>query len=156
MTKTKFGMWGRFILLHRLPSIVEGSQGRQELKAGRNLEAGTKAEAKGKCAGWLAPLSLLSLVSYTLQDHPAQGWHLPRWAKPSASIVNQEDAPEACPQVTGTPRWREPGPAVSSSATSLLPPPSSQLGKVLPPPKIVTSICCTHGSLVRKNNDWWI
>lgn len=50
----------------------------------------------------LPPFSLLSLVPYTLQEHLTQGWHLPRWAETFASIVNQENAPEACPQVIRT------------------------------------------------------
>ena len=41
----------------------------QELKKGRNLEAGADSEAMVGAAYWLAPYGLLSLLSYRAQDH---------------------------------------------------------------------------------------
>ena len=64
-------------------------QSGQELKQGGNLEAGADAEAMEGAAYWLAPHSLLSLLSYNrtygesqgheLRDCPKQG---PRAKKP--------------------------------------------------------------------------
>lgn len=46
-------------------SITGRGQGRNK---GRNLQAGTQ-EARRSAAYWLAPHSLLSLISYTFQYH---------------------------------------------------------------------------------------
>ena len=47
---------------------------RQELKQGRNLEAGADVEATGNAACWLAPHGFLILLSNRIQDHqPGDG-----------------------------------------------------------------------------------
>ena len=38
-------------------------------------EAGTEVQAMQSAAYWLAPQGLLSLLSYTQNYLPAQGWH---------------------------------------------------------------------------------
>jgi hypothetical protein len=45
---------------------------REELKQGRNLEAGADIEAMESAAYWLAPHGLFSLLSYRTQDHMAR------------------------------------------------------------------------------------
>lgn len=45
-------------------------------------------------AYWIAPHSLVNLLSLTTQDHLPR--HLPSDLGPSTSITNQENTPQAC------------------------------------------------------------
>ena len=67
----------------------------QELKQGRNLEAGSNADPRSQksAAYWLAPSGLLSLLSYRTQDHqPRDGTTHNELGSPP-SITNLEKAP---------------------------------------------------------------
>ena len=69
-----------------------------EESQGRNLEAGADAEAMEEhcllaCSSWLAqPVFLYH------PGPPFEGWHHPPWlgSPPPMSIINQENAPQAC------------------------------------------------------------
>jgi hypothetical protein len=65
MTKSNLGRKGLFVLIVDSPPQRES----REESQGRKLEAGTEAKAWEDAADWLAPPYLLSLLSYTTQDH---------------------------------------------------------------------------------------
>ena len=52
--------------------IIEGEKSGQELKQGRNLEAGADSEAMGYAAYWLPPHGLLSLLSYRTHKYQSK------------------------------------------------------------------------------------
>lgn len=54
-------------MLRHTPSLSEI----RDRTEGENLGAGIETEAMGESAYWLSPHSLLSLNSYTIQDHLA-------------------------------------------------------------------------------------
>jgi hypothetical protein len=63
ITKSNFGR-KEFIL-----ASYHWENSGQELRQDRILEAGTVAEAIKGAAYWLAPYTMLSLLSYAIQDH---------------------------------------------------------------------------------------
>ena len=69
MTDSSLGRKGFMWITHPQSPSTEGSQGREGLKPGGNLEAGADAEAMEDAAYWLVPHGLLSLLSYRTQDH---------------------------------------------------------------------------------------
>ena len=67
--------------------IIYGSG--QELKQGRNLEAGAvAAEPMAGCCVWLVSPGLLSLPSYRTQDHQPRGGLTHNVLDPFPSIAN--------------------------------------------------------------------
>jgi hypothetical protein len=66
-------------------SVHYGRKLRQELKQGRNLEAGADAEAMEECCLLPCSCDLLSLFSYRTPDHQSGGWSHPQWT-PSSII----------------------------------------------------------------------
>ena len=70
----------------------------QELKQGRNLEAGADAEAVEGAAYWLASHGLLSLLSYRTQGHQPRVETTQNGLGLPPSITNYENALQACLQ----------------------------------------------------------
>ena len=64
---------------------------------GRNPEASTEAEVGG-ITYRLAPQGLFTLLSYTIQDFLRRCGTTHSGLGPPTLIINQENAPEACPQ----------------------------------------------------------
>ena len=74
-----------------LLSIIRGNQSAQELKQGRNLEAGVDAEAMEGTTYWLAQSTFLYIPGM-----PAQGWHHPQWAGFPSISPKEENALHTC------------------------------------------------------------
>ena len=63
---------------------------------GKNLEAGTEAENIRKCYSLTCHHGLLSLLSYTTQDHLSRGATNHSGLDPPASTINEENHPQGC------------------------------------------------------------
>ena len=75
----------------RLPyhTVPHGRKSGQELKQGRNPEAGADAEAmEGYCLLACSSWSLLSLLSYRIQEHQPSGGTTRKGLSTSLSITN--------------------------------------------------------------------
>ena len=73
---------GLFILHFPLMNYIDVKYKRksgQELKQGRNLEAGTL-----EVMGVMLLTGLLSFLCYRIQDYQPQNWHHLQWAGPSS------------------------------------------------------------------------
>jgi hypothetical protein len=79
-------MW----ITHPQSPSTEGSQGREGLKPGGNLEAGADAEAMEDAAYWLVPHGLLSLLSYRTQDHQPKHGTTHSGPGPPTSVTNKK------------------------------------------------------------------
>jgi hypothetical protein len=73
------------------PVLSSSMKGRVQ---GKNLEAGTGANLTGMLLTTLLPRFAQSAL-YTART-TAQGQHYPQWAWPLTSIINQENALQAC------------------------------------------------------------
>lgn len=67
--KSKLGEKGLFSSHFDISVHFHQRKSEQELKQGRDLEAGTCAEAMEEAAYWLTCLDLPNLLSYRTQDH---------------------------------------------------------------------------------------
>lgn len=65
-----------------------------------NLEAGPKQQPWRNIVHRLVPPGLLSLLSYTPQDHQLKGGTTPNGMEPLPAIINQENSPPTCLQAS--------------------------------------------------------
>lgn len=89
MTKSSWEGQGSFPLI--LPFLRLSSKETRAWTKGRNSEAENEAETRKErclpaCSPWLAQVTFLDTPGL-----PAQGHHHPPWARPSPSIVNQDN-----------------------------------------------------------------
>lgn len=75
----------------------ESAQPITEESQGRDLEARNEADAMEECYSLaFASMALLSLPSYTIQNHQPRGSSTHSEVYPSTSIITQENAPQTC------------------------------------------------------------
>lgn len=99
MTKVTWGGKGLYhlTLTGNLRSIIEGSQ---EPKQGRNLEAGTEAEAmkEGMLLIGFISMAFSTYFLNSTQNHQPLGGSTHCRLGPATSTMSQENTPSACPQ----------------------------------------------------------
>jgi hypothetical protein len=68
-------------------------------KVGQELEAGLKQGLWRSAAFWLGPRGLLSLLSYSTQDHLPKGWPCPQRSRPTLINHPSRKHPTGLPTV---------------------------------------------------------